>query len=107
MFTHTAERLITTDPAQLPSAIDAFVARSWGSLAVPVSDDHPRTFSIRTDTEDPAPDVWLTFRIEPAGSRTRLRVSLDELDPGPDPTPALVYVLDLLVAAIAETGQQV
>ena len=107
MFTHTADRLITTDPAHLPAAVDDLVAGLWGPLAEPITDGAggmPRTFGIRADATDPAADVWLTFRAEPAGDRTRLRLALDELDPGPDPAAGLAQVLDLLAASQTACG---
>ena len=44
--------------------------------------------------------MWLGWQLTPMPSGTRVRLVLDELDPGPEPIEELSAVLDMLVDRI-------
>jgi hypothetical protein len=92
VWTYRAEREIAAEVAVVEAAISAVVDRVWRDETHTVTAGHERV--------DAVGDVWLTWSVEATGSSTLVRVVLDELESGPDPTDALDQVL-ALVAELA------
>ncbi len=102
MYGYTAERHVPGDPAAVRAAIADLVRRQWGdhSRVVVDSADREQVYAIATVADGDA-DVWLTWKLEPAHRGTLVRLRLDELDAGPDPTDALHELLARLSEASA------
>lgn len=100
MYTYTTERLIAAQPSRLPAAIDDLVERLWGGRARRVDDEPLLMYAVESVEGIGGPDVWLSFLVFPTGRACRVRVTLDELERGPDPTDGLDEVLDLLAADV-------
>jgi len=103
MWTYQAERVVPSDPSDVHRAIDVVVADLWGDGSRVVVDDgvRYRTDAIAVAAELDDPDVWLTWSMEPVPEGTWVRLSLDEVHPGPDPSEALGEVLQLLAERLA------
>ncbi len=98
MWTYTAERVVRATLASVEAAIAPIVHRLWDTRAraVIMPATAGRIDAIVSEPGTTEADVWLTWHLEPAGRWTRVRLLLDELDPGPDPTAGLEQILDLL-----------
>jgi hypothetical protein len=96
MWTYYAERVVPADTDRLNAAIDALVLDRWGDHAYLVAADggSSRTYGIGQSSTRKDPDVWLTWHIHQLGDVSRLRLTLDEVEPGPDPTATLAALVD-------------
>lgn len=96
MWTFETERTFEASTAQVEAAIAAVIEQLWGDRArlVAATRRADRIDAIDTGTSDPA--AWLTWQLESDGSQTRLRIVIDELDEGPNPTAELRAVLGLI-----------
>ena len=101
MHSYAAERLVAADPMAVSTGIDELVTALWGP-AVRVLDDDGlnRVDAVAAEPADEAADVWLTWRLTPVAGATRVRLVLDELEPGPEPIEELTAVLDMLAARV-------
>ena len=101
MYSYDAERVVAAEPAAVSGAIAELVASLWGPAGRLVDDDGLRRIDAvaATDTEEAA-DVWLTWQLTPMPGATRVRLVLDEVDPGPEPIEELGAVLDLLAERV-------
>lgn len=70
----------------------------WGARGRVILDDPAgeRLDAISSADDSDEADVWLTWEFTPVTDGTRVRVRLDELEPGPDPAGELVELLDAL-----------
>lgn len=99
MWNHHAERVIPQDAARIAATIDRLVRDRWGERCRPVIplDASGRRVDALPCADDPCEiDAWLTWELAPEPGGTLVRVTLDEVDPGPDPTEALEQLLDAL-----------
>jgi hypothetical protein len=103
MWTSQAERVVPGHPPAVHEAVTALVRETWGELANDVVAGRGRLLVHGVaNPGDPAPDVWLTWEFEPHPDGTRVRLLLEELDRGPDPSIALAELLDLLAGRVTE-----
>ena len=101
MHSYAAERLVTADPVAVSGAIDDLVHLLWGAGSRVLDDDGlTRVDAVAAEPTDDAADVWLTWRLTPVAGATRVRLVLDELDPGPEPIEELNVVLDMLAQRV-------
>jgi hypothetical protein len=101
MYTYDAERVVPAHPEAVAGAVAELVAVVWGRSARLVADDGVcRVDAVAAAGTDEAADVWLTWHLAPMGGATRVRLVLDELDPGPEPIEELATVLDMLVERV-------
>jgi len=104
MWTYEAERVIDAAPEAVSAALASVVERVWASRARLVANSAAsgRVDAIAGERDDS--DVWLTWYLEQTGAGTRVRVVLDEVEPGPDPADELVQLLELVVQQL-EAGE--
>ena len=92
---------MTADPVAVSVAIDELVTRLWGTGSRVLDDDGlNRVDAVAAEPGDDVADVWLTWRLTPVAGATRVRLVLDELEPGPEPIEELNVVLDMLAEKI-------
>ena len=99
MWSYAAERLVEDEPPAVHAAIAALVAALWGDRDRVVHDDGltRRLDAIAAIGGADDPDVWLSWVLTAVGSTvTHVRLTLHEVERGPDPTEGLVEVLTLL-----------
>jgi hypothetical protein len=86
MYSYEANRIVPGSPKSIRSAIDALIGVMPPLRTRIVTDDGMRrTVAIAGDTVTDEADIWLTWELEPHGVDTKVRVVLDETEPGPDP----------------------
>lgn len=99
MWSYTAQRLVDYEPPAVHAGIAALVTALWGDRDRVVEEDGitRRLDAIAAVGGADDPDVWLSWDLTAAGvASTRVRLTLHEVEPGPDPTDGLVEVLTLL-----------
>src|SRR4051794_28858985 len=97
MYSYATERVVPADAGTVGVAIDDLVSTVWGPVSrVVYNDGLRRVDAVAADVRDEAADVWLGWQLTPLPSGTRVRLVLDELDPGPEPIEELSTVLDML-----------
>ena len=102
MHSYAAVRLVPADPVEVSGAVAALVATHWGAVGrVLVDDGLVRTDAIAASAGEEAADVWLTWQLTPAAGSTLVRLVLDEVEAGPDPTDDLVALLGELAESLA------
>ena len=101
MYSYDAERVVPADPVAVSAAIGDLVATIWGRAGRLVDDDGLRRIdAVAASEHDEAADVWLTWHITPLAGATRVRLVLDEVEPGPEPIEELGAVLDMLAERV-------
>ena len=101
MYSYAAERLVHADAGTVGFAIEELVSTVWGPVSrVVYNDGLRRVDAVAADPRDEAADVWLGWQLTPLPGATRVRLVLDELDPGPEPIEELGTVLDMLADRI-------
>jgi hypothetical protein len=101
MYSYDAERVVCADPSAVSGAIGELVATLWGRASRLIDDDGLRRIDAVAGSDlEEAADVWLTWQLTPESGATRVRLVLDELDPGPEPIEELGAVLDMLVERV-------
>jgi hypothetical protein len=100
MDTYAVERLVPGGPPTVRAALESLVPAIWGDRARLVTDggDGQRTVVFALGADDV--DVWLSWELTEDHGSTRVRLLLDELDAGPDPTEALGQLLDMVAATV-------
>ena len=99
MWSFEAERLVQEEPPAVHAAITSLVRTLWGDQHRLVHDDGltRRLDAIAAVGGADDPDVWLSWDLTPTAPRlTRVRLTLHEVERGPDPTDGLSEVLALL-----------
>ena len=104
MHSYAAERLVTADASVVSVAVGDLVETVWGSVARLLDDSGLRRIdALSASAADEAADVWLSWELTPLSGATRVRLVLDELEPGPEPIEELATVLDMLAERVAVT----
>lgn len=102
MWSFETERTFAASTAQVEAAIPAVVERLWGDRArLVVATRRADRIDAIDAADGSGPEAWLTWQLESAGSQTRLRLVLDELDQGPNPAAELRDVLGLIKRHLA------
>jgi hypothetical protein len=102
MWTYQAERTVGYDRCSVRLAIGEALRARWGSHAtVVVLDDDLRVDAIGSEDDPATADVWLTWTFEAVAGATRVRLTLDEVEPGPDATAAVTELLDAVFDTVA------
>jgi hypothetical protein len=104
MWTYQTQRIVPRPVAEVREDVARLVAETWGTtVRVETSEHHGR----RTDwiaglaggaADDGVVDVVLTWALSDLDDATLVVLTLDELEPGPDPRAGLELVLDALVS---------
>jgi hypothetical protein len=95
MYSYEARRLLPGSPRSVRSAIDALLGAMPPLRTRILTDEGMRqTVAISADVASEETDIWLTWELESHGDDTKVRLVLDETEPGPDPD--LEDLLDLL-----------
>jgi len=101
MYSYDAERVVCADPTSVSGAIGELVATLWGRAGRLIDDDGLRRIdAVAASDSEEAADVWLTWHLTPESGATRVRLVLDEVEPGPEPIEELGAVLDMLVERV-------
>ena len=101
MYSYQAERVVPAGTDAVTGAVAELVDRLWGPAARLVADDGLRRVdAVAASAGEEEADVWLSWHITPVGGETRVRLVLDELDPGPEPIEELATVLDMLLEQV-------
>jgi hypothetical protein len=114
MRTSEITRRVAGSPCEVAALVDAVVAAAWDGpwtrrWAVGEETGSWRTDGVAAAPDADGPDVWVSWRLEPACGATLVTVQLDELDPGTDdPTDGLNELLDALtVRAVAASTRRI
>jgi len=105
MWTHRTQRLVSSPTAEVRDAIDRLVATTWApSTAVTTTEHHGRRADwIATGPGSDDLDIVLTWTLVDLDGSTFVTLTLDEMEPGPDPLAGLESILDVL-AAVTVSG---
>ena len=101
MRTYHAERLLDADRTAVHATILDLVVELWGANSRLVTDD-PRCGYLHAVAASPDDEeVWLCWELTPVAGVTKVGLTMDDLDTGPDMTDDLHAVLDLLTSRVA------
>jgi hypothetical protein len=98
MWMHRTQRLVARPVDVVRVDIDHLVTSIWGATtAVSTTEHHgQRADWIATGPSSDDLDVVLTWTLIDLGETTFVTLTLDEVDPGPDPVGGLEALLDAL-----------
>lgn len=100
MWTHQVERLVAQPIADVRAEIARVVEAGWsGATDVTTTEHHGRrTDWIAAGAGRDEVDIALTWTLSDLDGETHVVLTLDEFEPGPDPTDELEQILDMLMA---------
>ena len=102
MWTYEAARVIDAPPGRVEAALASVMERFWSRRArvVAGSEGNGRVVALDAVPGAEDPEVWLTWRLDPATGGTLITLVLDEVESGPDPAEGLAQLLDLVEAHV-------
>jgi hypothetical protein len=100
MWTHQVQRLVPLAIDDVRAEIARLVDAAWsGATDVTTTEHHGRRADwIAAGAGSDDIDIVLTWTLTDLDGATYVVLTLDEFDPGPDPTDELEQVLDMLMA---------
>jgi hypothetical protein len=100
MWTHQVQRLVPRPIREVRAEIARVVEAAWGRATdVTTTEHHGRRADwIAAGAGSDDLDIVLTWTLTDLDHETHVVLTLDEFDPGPDPTDELEEILDMLGA---------
>ena len=94
MWMHRTQRLVDRPIAEVRADIDRFVAAMWPATVTTTEHHGRRADWIATTPGSDDLDVVLTWTLVDLDGTTFVSLTLDEMEPGPDPAAGLELILD-------------